>query len=60
MRSIAGLPVDPKENLATGKKIFADNCASCHGESGKGKRDMGAPNLTDAIWLYGLRQGGNC
>jgi len=53
VRSIAGLPVDPKANLAAGRKIFADNCASCHGEAGKGKRDMGAPNLTDAIWLYG-------
>jgi cytochrome c oxidase cbb3-type subunit III len=53
VRSIAGLPVDPKADLLAGKKLFADNCASCHGESGKGNRDMGAPNLTDAIWLYG-------
>ncbi len=38
---------------ATGAGIFADNCSACHGEAGKGNRDMGAPNLTDAIWLYG-------
>jgi len=36
-----------------GKEIFAENCASCHGEKGKGDRDFGAPNLTDPIWLYG-------
>jgi cytochrome c oxidase cbb3-type subunit 3 len=53
VRSIAGLSVEPKANLVVGKKIFAENCASCHGEAGKGKRDMGAPNLTDSIWLYG-------
>jgi cytochrome c oxidase cbb3-type subunit 3 len=37
-------------------QIFADNCAACHGEQGKGNQDMGAPNLTDAIWLYGNSQ----
>ncbi|MBI1418790.1 MAG: cytochrome-c oxidase, cbb3-type subunit III [Limimaricola sp.] len=36
-----------------GKQIFADNCAACHGDDGKGNRDVGAPNLTDKIWLYG-------
>jgi cytochrome c oxidase cbb3-type subunit 3 len=36
-----------------GSVIFADNCASCHGEDGTGDRTQGAPNLTDAIWLYG-------
>jgi len=36
-----------------GSKIFADNCAACHGERGEGSTDMGAPNLSDAIWLYG-------
>jgi cytochrome c oxidase cbb3-type subunit III len=35
-----------------GAKLFADNCASCHGEDGKGKADRGAPDLTDQIWLY--------
>ena len=36
-----------------GAKVFADNCAVCHGPAGKGNRELGAPNLIDAIWLYG-------
>ncbi|APX90807.1 cytochrome-c oxidase, cbb3-type subunit III [Brevirhabdus pacifica] len=38
---------------AQGKTLFADNCAACHGEDATGNRDEGAPDLTDAIWLYG-------
>lgn len=38
---------------AAGAAIFANNCASCHGNDGKGLREFGAPNLTDGIWLYG-------
>ncbi len=38
---------------AAGETVFLDNCAACHGEDGKGMREIGAPNLTDAIWLYG-------
>ncbi len=37
---------------ATGATVYADNCAVCHGAEGKGDRAQGAPNLTDAIWLY--------
>lgn len=36
-----------------GMQLFADNCAACHGPEGLGDRAQGAPNLTDAIWLYG-------
>jgi len=36
-----------------GRQIFADNCAACHGENGEGQQALGAPNLTDGIWLYG-------
>jgi cytochrome c oxidase cbb3-type subunit 3 len=39
--------------VARGRAIFAEQCASCHGTDGKGKQEQGAPNLTDAIWLYG-------
>jgi mono/diheme cytochrome c family protein len=35
------------------RQSFLDNCASCHGENGKGLREFGAPDLTDGIWLYG-------
>lgn len=38
---------------APGAEIFADNCSACHGENGMGDREQGAPNLSDAIWLYG-------
>ena len=38
---------------AEGAAIFAEQCASCHGEKGEGNRDLGAPNLADKIWLYG-------
>jgi cytochrome c oxidase cbb3-type subunit 3 len=38
---------------ARGAPIFAQQCASCHGADGKGLREFGSPNLTDAIWLYG-------
>lgn len=38
---------------AAGVVVFEDNCSACHLEDGSGDRDQGAPNLTDAIWLYG-------
>lgn len=36
-----------------GAALFAENCASCHGERGEGNRDLGAPRLSDQVWLYG-------
>lgn len=36
-----------------GADLFADNCAACHGDAGEGLPEMGAPRLSDAIWLYG-------
>jgi cytochrome c oxidase cbb3-type subunit 3 len=38
---------------AAGAQLFAQNCAVCHGPGGTGNRTVGAPNLADAIWLYG-------
>lgn len=34
-------------------QLYVDNCASCHGDDAKGKREFGAPDLTDKEWLYG-------
>lgn len=50
--SLSG-PVAEPNNLAAGAAIFAENCAACHGENAKGNRELGAPDLTDAIWLNG-------
>ena len=36
-----------------GAKIFEEQCVSCHKASGKGDQELGAPNLSDGIWLYG-------
>ena len=41
------------ETFAQGAQLFADNCATCHADNAGGMRDLGAPSLTDAIWLYG-------
>ena len=44
-------PASPQ--TARGQALFAENCATCHGETGRGNRELGAPNLADALWLYG-------
>jgi cytochrome c oxidase cbb3-type subunit 3 len=41
------------ETIAAGKSVFAANCASCHGAEAKGNPELGAPDLTDASWIYG-------
>lgn len=41
------------ERIEAGKEVFATTCAACHGENGEGNREVGAPNLTDAYWVYG-------
>ncbi len=49
---ISGQEHDEKA-AAEGATVFADNCAACHGDDGTGGRDFGAPNLADALSLYG-------
>ncbi len=38
---------------ARGKEKFGQICAACHGPEGKGNPALGAPNLTDGVWLHG-------
>ncbi|ANW03289.1 cytochrome-c oxidase, cbb3-type subunit III [Bradyrhizobium icense] len=53
VRSLSGLSTRQGYDVIAGAKIFVENCTSCHGEAGKGNQELGAPNLTDKIWLYG-------
>jgi len=50
--SLSGADHDAETAAAHGES-FLNNCSACHGEDGKGITEMGAPNLTDGIWLYG-------
>lgn len=50
--SLSGAEHD-KAKAELGQKIFSANCVACHGQDGKGNQLVGAPNLTDGIWLYG-------
>lgn len=43
----------PADKVAAGQDVFAANCAACHGDNAKGNPEMGAPDLTDASWIYG-------
>lgn len=52
VRAISGQEHDAGQ-AAEGAVLYAENCASCHGEAGLGDPALGAPNLADAIWLYG-------
>lgn len=45
------------EEITAGQQIFNTNCAGCHQADAKGMYALGAPNLTDGIWLYGAARG---
>ncbi|MDP6190158.1 MAG: cytochrome-c oxidase, cbb3-type subunit III, partial [Gammaproteobacteria bacterium] len=64
---LSGQKVDAKA-AAQGQTTYQAMCIACHGADGKGNQVLGAPNLTDDIWLYGgsfekvahsIRQGRN-
>jgi cytochrome c oxidase cbb3-type subunit 3 len=44
---------DNAKRIASGAEVFQTVCAACHGENAKGSQEAGAPNLTDAYWIYG-------
>jgi cytochrome c oxidase cbb3-type subunit 3 len=50
--SLSGVSGDAT-TIERGAQVFEDECSACHGEDAKGVADMGGPNLSDGIWLYG-------
>jgi cytochrome c oxidase cbb3-type subunit 3 len=50
--SLTGRSTNPTA-VSRGKQVFAENCVSCHQEGGTGNQELGAPRLSDRIWLYG-------
>ena len=52
---VMSLSGDPKDAslVDAGAVVFADNCSACHADDATGDRFQGAPNLKDAIWLFG-------
>ena len=52
LAALAGCVTNEPEEVS-GRAIYQDYCLACHGDAGKGNLELGAPNLTDKIWLYG-------
>jgi cytochrome c oxidase cbb3-type subunit 3 len=50
--SLSGSPATALQ-IENGSKVFATTCAACHGADAKGNPALGAPNLTDKVWLHG-------
>lgn len=50
---VLSLSTDKADATSEAGKSFAMLCSACHGPDGKGNTALGAPNLTDEIWLYG-------
>jgi cytochrome c oxidase cbb3-type subunit III len=50
--SLSGSQTDPAA-VARGEETYAEQCSACHMEDGSGNQELGAPSLSDAIWLYG-------
>ncbi len=50
--SLSGRPTDAVAAVR-GRSLYAQTCAACHGADGTGNQALGAPDLTDRVWLYG-------
>ena len=55
VRSLSGDAINPTA-AAAGEPLFARYCAACHGADATGNQALGAPDLTDEVWLYGASQ----
>ncbi|MCC7414358.1 MAG: cytochrome-c oxidase, cbb3-type subunit III [Gammaproteobacteria bacterium] len=55
VRQLSGRKADPVV-AARGEIVFNQTCVACHGADGTGNQALGAPNLTDNVWLYGGSQ----
>jgi cytochrome c oxidase cbb3-type subunit 3 len=53
VQSLSGAAPNDPALVEAGSVVYLDNCSACHGENGEGDVWQGAPNLSDAIWLYG-------
>lgn len=52
VRSLSGLASDPIR-ASRGEPVFKSTCVACHGGKGQGNQAIGAPNLSDKVWLHG-------
>ena len=52
--TLSDASADESRKTLAGAAVFENNCAPCHGASGEGMRELGAPRLNDQIWLYGM------
>lgn len=50
--ALSGRPAD-RAAVDRARQTYVDQCSACHGPAGEGDQAKGAPNLTDADWLYG-------
>ena len=53
LTSLANYVMGGAKGDGPAKALFIENCAACHGEDAKGLQEIGGPNLTDGIWLFG-------
>jgi cytochrome c oxidase cbb3-type subunit III len=51
--NLSGHQLPAGVSVEAGKQKFGEVCAACHGADAHGNQQLGAPNLTDAIWLHG-------
>jgi cytochrome c oxidase cbb3-type subunit 3 len=56
VRSLSGLDSKSGGNVERGRELFPQACAACHGPEAKGNQEVGYPNLTDKVWLYGSQE----